>query len=194
MVPERGGLLTLGSVLTVTSFPTRTSPVRRGKWVLEQLMCNAPPPPPPGVEGELDDVDPNASLRDRLAQHRADPTCATCHDQMDPIGLGMEGFDGIGAVREGFDSSGQLIDGSAFDGIGELSAALATDPKFPKCFAEKLFVYALGRGPEPYDRCSMEGLVEAFEAADHSVPELVSTLATSRFFTARRGEAVEVEE
>ena len=193
----RGGLLGLGSVLTVTSFPTRTSPVRRGKWVLEQLMCAPPPPPPAGVEGELDDVDPNASLRERLAQHRADPTCATCHDQMDPIGLGMEAFDGIGAFRtmhggRPVDASGRLPDGQAFVGTRALAAALATDRRFTDCFAQKMFVYALGRGNEPADHCELRRLRAAFGEADHRVSDLVASMATSRSFTHRRGEPPEV--
>ncbi len=189
----RRGLLALGSVLTVTSFPTRTSPVRRGKWVLEQLMCTAPPPPPPGVEATLDGVDPNASLRERLAQHREDPTCATCHDQMDPIGLGMEEFDGIGALRtmvgdEPVDASGQLPNGDEFVGTRELSGALATDPRFTDCFTEKLFVYALGRGNEPHDHCQLTQLREGFGSADHDIGALVTSMATARSFTHRRGE------
>ena len=190
----RGGLLTLGSVLTVTSFPTRTSPVRRGKWVLEQLLCSAPPPPPAGVEADLEGVDPNASLRERLEQHRTDPTCAACHDLMDPIGLGMENFDGIGAHRTTMagapvDASGELPDGTQFTGVGELSTALGADHRFTDCFTEKMFVYALGRGDERADHCELTRLRAGFADADHRIADFVSLMSTSPAFTQRRGEA-----
>ncbi len=189
----RGGLLTLGSVLTVTSFPTRTSPVKRGKWVLEQLLCTPPPAPPPGVEAELGEVDSQASLRERLAQHRQDPTCAACHDAMDPIGLGMESFDGIGAYTP-VDSSGELPDGQRFDGAVELAGILAEDERLTDCASEKLFIHALGRGPEPSDHCGLTQLREAWGDEGYGARDLVHLMAASRAFTHRRGEPKEEEE
>jgi len=139
------------------------------------------------VEAELGEVDSSASLRERLAQHRENPTCATCHDQMDPIGLGMEAFDGIGTSRD-VDSSGELPGGRAFEGPAELSAILAADPRFTDCFTTKLMVYALGRGIKPSDVCAVAGIKDAFAAADHRMADLVAALATSPIFTHRRGE------
>ncbi|MEZ4463103.1 MAG: DUF1588 domain-containing protein [bacterium] len=188
---ERVGLLTLGSVLSVTSYRTRTSPVRRGKWVLEQLMCSAPPPPPPNVETDLGNVDQSLPLRERLAQHREDPTCAGCHDQMDPIGFGLEKFDAVGAFRlmEGphpIDDSGQLPGGTPFAGAGELSQILLGDRRFGRCYTTKLATFALGRGIEAADRCH----VEAIQAASNGMglADLVQALVQSPPFTHRRGE------
>lgn len=191
---ERSGLLSLGSVLTVTSFPTRTSPVRRGKWVLEQLLCDEPPPPPPGVEADLGDVDANASLRERLAQHRENPMCATCHDRMDPIGLGMDTFDGVGTFRthtaDGeIDASGELPDGTLFDGPTELAALLADDARLGRCFTEKLSIYALGRGADAaYDRCNLYQLDTALAADEHRLMTAIVHLTQADSFTHRRGE------
>lgn len=189
----RAGLLTQGSVLTVTSFPRRTSPVKRGKWVLEQLLCSAPPPPPPEVEGRIEEVDPDAPLRERLAQHRADPVCAACHARMDPIGLGLEQFDGIGAWRDlenghPVDASGEFPDGRTFDGAVELSALLKQEPALARCMAEKLFTYALGRGPQPSDHCVLEDIEREFAAGGHRFSALIGAIARSPAFRQRRGE------
>jgi hypothetical protein len=185
---ERGGLLTLGSVLTSTSFPTRTSPVKRGKWVLEQLLCIPPAPPPAGVEGDLEGVDPDASLRERLAQHREDPACAACHNMMDPIGLGLENYDGIGAWRtmEGphaIDPSGLLPDGRGFAGALELSGIIAADEKLPRCVSSKLATYALGRGIPNWDACLAESVVTPTAADGHALRTLVEALVQSPLFT-----------
>lgn len=192
---SRGGLLTLGSVLSVTSFRTRTSPVKRGKWVLDQLLCQPPAPPPAGVEATLTDVDPEASLRERLTQHRADPVCASCHDLMDPLGFGMENFDAIGAYREmvgvhPVDASGELPDGRSFNGATELGAILKEDPQIPKCFTRKMFTYALGRGPVRADNCHLNALTEEFRG-NQQMSELMVNLVLSESFRMRRGEEVE---
>jgi hypothetical protein len=183
----RGGLITNASILTLTSFPTRTSPVKRGKWVLERLLCDAPPPPPPGVEGGLDEVDQNASLRERLAQHRSDPSCAVCHMSMDPIGLGMEGFDGVGARHEVVpDVTGALPDGRQFDGVAELQAIIAADERLSDCFVRQVLIYALARAPRQLDNCHRLRLVEAFQHGGDRVKDLFSLIAQSRLFTHRR--------
>jgi hypothetical protein len=189
----RAGLLTHGAILTVTSYPTRTSPVKRGKWVLEQLLCEPPPPPPPGVEGLIQENMPSGSLRQRMEQHRANPTCAACHTQMDPIGFGLERYDGIGAFRDsdgGFaiDASGELPDGTAFSGAMELSALLAGDARFADCTAEQLLTYALGRGVTRHDEPHVSALSEAFAAAGYRLTALIEEIVLSDAFRARRGE------
>ncbi|MGI9432262.1 MAG: DUF1592 domain-containing protein, partial [Myxococcota bacterium] len=136
---ERGGIFTHGSLLTVTSQPRRTSPVKRGKWTLDQILCDAPPPPPPGVEGLLD-TNPieGATLRERMELHRADKICSTCHARMDPIGFGLENFNGVGAWRttdenQPIDASGVLPDGRTFTGPRELAAILRNDDRTALC-------------------------------------------------------------
>jgi len=190
---ERSGLLTLGGLLTVTSYRTRTSPVRRGKWVLEQLMCSGPPPPPPDVETDLGNVDQDLPLRERLAQHREDPRCAGCHDQMDPIGLGLESFDAVGHFRtmdgpHAVDDSGSLPGGIEFRGARELAQILKEDRRFARCYTQKLFTYALGRGMEAQDRCHLEGIYADFAARGHGLKDLVHLLVQAPEFTHRRGE------
>ena len=183
----RGGLLTHGSILTLTSFPTRTSPVKRGKWVLERLLCDAPPPPPPGVEDNLEDLEPGETLRERLARHRADPACAACHQSMDPIGLGMDGYDGIGSRRaEAIDTTGELPDGRAFDGLAELQTIIADDPRLSECFVEQMVIYALARAPRRLDRCHKEAITEEFRTSGQGVKTLFKTITSSRLFTESR--------
>jgi hypothetical protein len=169
----RGGILTQGSVLTVTSNATRTSPVKRGKFILENLL-NAPPPPPPPMVPELKDVadaDATGPLRKRMEQHRANPDCAVCHDKMDALGFAFENFDAIGAWRtkDGkypIDPAGTLPDGRSFRDPAELRALLRSEPgKFRRCLAEKLLTYALGRGIEPSDHCSVDAVGKS--AADN---------------------------
>lgn len=191
---ERGGLLTLGSVLTVTSFPTRTSPVKRGKWVLEQILCAPPPAPPPGVENLPAEVDGSASLRRRLEQHRADPACNTCHKLMDPIGLGMENFDAIGTFRTEdadlpVDASGVMPDGTEFEGVLALQQIIKDDPRLTKCFTQKMMTYALGRGVEREDACAVNGIAAALPGAP--LQDVVHALTQSPQFTMRRGEGGE---
>jgi hypothetical protein len=185
--PERSGLLGHASMLTVTSNPTRTSPVKRGKWVLEQLLCTAPPPPPPGVAGLQRQSMPSASLRERMESHRADPLCAACHTLMDPIGFGLENFDGTGRWREldgGFaiDASGALPGEQAFEGGVELAALLAQDARFPRCVVSKLYTYALGRAPtwdvSPFTTNWLEG--------GAGLNDLVVAIATSQPFRQHR--------
>lgn len=193
--PERRGLLAQGSILTVTSFPTRTSPVKRGKWVMTQLLCSEPPAPPPGVEGLVTEVVPTGSIRQRLEQHRANPICASCHQEMDNLGFGLEHFNGIGLFRmddNGFpvDSSGTLPGGKKFNGMVELSGILADDPRFRHCVTEKMMTYALGRGMYPVDDTHIEHVVGALDKKGQSLAQLIKLVATSEPFRMRRGEAV----
>lgn len=190
----RRGLLTQAGLLTVTSYPTRTSPVKRGKWVLEQLLCAPPPPPPPGVEGLTTEEMPQGSLRERMEAHRTDPVCASCHTAMDPIGFGFENYDGIGKYRDtdqGFDidPSGMLPDGTGFSGPIELAGLLAQDDRLPRCMAQQLFTYALGRGPERYDRDDLTAITQAFVSGGYHFRELAESIVLSDAFRMRRAES-----
>jgi hypothetical protein len=189
----RGGLLTQASILTVTSNPTRTSPVKRGKWILEQLLGTPPPPPPPNVP-ELSDAQNvvlSGSLRQRMEQHRADPNCATCHQRMDPLGFGFENFDAVGAWRDkdaGFpiDPSGSLPSGQAFQGPAELKKVLKDKRKeFLRCLTEKMMTYALGRGIELYDRCAVDKVIEAVEKDGYKSSRLILAIIQSEEFGLR---------
>ncbi|MFZ4738650.1 MAG: DUF1592 domain-containing protein [Bradymonadia bacterium] len=189
----RGGLLTHGSILTVTSFPTRTSPVKRGKWVMEQLLCSEPPPPPPGVEGLRDEIDANATFRERLEQHRAEPVCAGCHALMDPIGFGLETYDGIGAYRtedagKPIDDSGELPGERPFHGARELAALLKDDAALHECMVEQLFTFAVGRAPDLADLCALDEVEARFAADGHRFRALIKHLVQSPSFRSRRPE------
>ena len=156
---NRRGLLGQGSVLTVTSYPNRTSPVLRGKWILENILGTPPPPPPPNVPALTENGEDGKvlSVRERLEEHRKNPVCASCHRVMDPLGFSLENFDAIGqwrAKEEGgpVDASGQLADGTKVDGPVSLRQALMRRPEqFVGTMTEKLLTYALGRGLEYYD-------------------------------------------
>ena len=195
--PRRGGVLSQASMLTVTSIPTRTSPVKRGKWVLENILGTPPPPPPPNVppfpEGR--EAAAHATLRQRMEQHRADPICSSCHARMDPIGFGFENFDAVGAWREkdgelSIDAAGRLASGESFRGPEELKKILATTQReqFIRCLAGKLLTYALGRGLEPYDRCALAEITTAAQAGRFRFSSLVLGVVKSTPFQSRRGE------
>lgn len=192
---NRGGLLTQASVLTVTSNPTRTSPVKRGRWVLEQLLGTPPPPPPPNVP-ELDKDEGKrltGSLRQRMEQHRQNPTCANCHASMDPLGFAFENFDAIGAFREkdgefSIDSSGVLPGGKMFKGPAELKAILLEKRElFNRCVVEKMLTYALGRGLEYYDKPTVDRVTLALEKEGGRFSTLVTEITKSDPFRLRRG-------
>ena len=196
-VPDatRGGLLTQASILTLTSNPTRTSPVKRGKFVLEEILAEPPPPPPPGV-GALDESDAaakSASLRERLARHRTDPKCATCHTRMDALGFALENFDPVGAWRDRdgsqpVDATGTLADGRTFAGPAQLRDVLLADDSFDRCLAEKLMVYAVGRGPTRRDRDAVERLLRTLPGLDASFADVVQGIVQMDAFRRRRGE------
>ena len=188
--PRRGGVVTMASTLLVTSNPTRTSPVKRGKWILEEILGTPPPPPPPGVS-DLPDVEKGAApktVRERLEQHRSNPDCAACHARLDPLGFGLEGFDAIGALRDRDDSApidaqGVLPDGTKFRGPVELKAVLLTRKvAFARCFAEKLMTYALGRGLEESDRCTVERVADGSMAGGGRVGQFVAAIVHADAF------------
>ena len=189
----RTGVLTQGSVLTVSSYATRTSPVLRGKWVLDNLL-NAPMPPPPADVPNLDEVaiGKDASLREQLEMHRKDPICASCHRRMDPLGFGLENFDAVGAYRT-FDgkfpinASGTLPDGDTFTGPVELAAILteAKEP-FARSITSKLMTYALGRGLERYDTRTVKAIAARLPAQDYKFSALVLDIVNSLPFQTRR--------
>jgi hypothetical protein len=190
----RRGVLTHASVLTLTSNPTRTSPVKRGKWVLENLL-GTPPPPPPANVPELDDKERKltGSLRQQMEQHRANSTCAGCHARMDPIGFGLENFDAIGAWRDKdggqpVDASGKLASGDTFAGAAELTDLLAKNraADFRRCLAEKMLTYALGRGVEYYDRPAVERIVADLRAHEDRFSALIFAVAQSFPFQNQR--------
>lgn len=190
---KRGGLLSQGSILTVTSYPNRTSVVQRGKWVLENLLGTPPPAPPPNVPAlDPHGKDGKMSMRQSLELHRANPVCASCHSKMDPIGFALENFDGIGQWRDKdnglpIDSSGVLPDGSAFDGAAGLRQALLTAHKdeFVATFTEKLMTYALGRGIEPYDRPAMRSVMREAAKENTTIPSLINAIVRSPEFQMR---------
>ena len=190
---RRGGLLRQGSILTVTSYATRTSPVIRGKWILDNLLGVPPPPPLPDVPALKDNtVDGNLSVRRRLAEHRSNATCAACHNLMDPIGLSLETFDAIGRRRtaeEGtpIDASGALPDGSHFTDVDGLEQALLARPElFVGAFAEKLLIYALGRGVETYDAPAIRTIVRDSRAHDYRISSIVLGIVKSTPFQMRK--------
>jgi hypothetical protein len=196
--PERGGILGQAGVLTVSSYPTRTSVVLRGKYILQNIL-GAPPPPPPGDVPPLDEgaVGTAMSLRQQMEKHRADPACATCHSKMDPLGFGLENYDGIGRWRtlDGkfpVDSSGTLPNGKTFATPAEMRSLLRSQlPQFARCMAEKMLTYSIGRGLGPSDRRSVDEILRNWAAADYPFQSLIFEVVRSLPFQARRGEGVQ---
>jgi hypothetical protein len=189
---QRSGIMTHGSILTIASYATRTSPVLRGKWVLDNLLGAPPPPPPDNIPPlEEKDLGTAASMRERLEQHRANAICASCHDQMDPIGFGLEHYDAAGAWREkdgrfDIDTSGTLPDGRRFGGAAELKQILRADGAiFGRNFTEKLMTYALGRGLERADRPVVDQIARDAARADYRFVPLVTSIVNSRPFRMR---------
>jgi hypothetical protein len=191
----RGGLLGQGSILTVTSYPNRTSPVLRGKWILENIVGTPPPPPPPNVPPLKDNNTGGKalSMRERMAQHRVNPACSGCHQLMDPAGLSMENFDAIGRWRTRteagtpVDSSGGLPGGSTFEGMAGLRGALLSRPDlFVTTVTEKLLTYALGRGVEYYDAPAVRAIARDARSNDYRFSSLVLGIVKSGPFQMRR--------
>ena len=192
----RKGLLTHASILAVTSNPTRTSPVKRGKWILDNLMGEPPPAAPPNVP-ELEKSALSGTLRQRMEQHRANPACASCHKLMDPLGFALENYDAVGMwrTRDGNDkieSTGSLPDGKEVQGAGELIAHLrvAGADKFARCLTEKMLTFAIGRGLEYYDKCAVDKIVSKLKTDDYRFSTLVSQIVLSDPFM-RYGEREE---
>ncbi len=192
---ERSGVLTQASVLTVTSYPTRTSPVLRGKWILENVLNAPPPPPPPGV-GSIDAKGgPLAgTMRQQMEKHRANPMCASCHTRMDPLGFALENYNAVGQWRthdagQPIDSSGALPSGKTFSGSAQLKAILADNrDTFAECLTEKLMIYALGRGLESYDRRAVKQIADGLAANNYRFSALLSGIVNSTPFQMGRGE------
>ena len=192
---QRGGLLGQASILTVTSYNDRTSPVRRGKWVLDNILGMPPPPPPPNVPPLKDNGAGGKmlSMRERMAAHRANPTCASCHMLMDPIGLSAENFDAVGQWRDRtedgavVDASGGLPDGSTFDGMAGLKKALASHPDlFVSTMTEKLLIYAVGRGLEPHDAAAVRAITRSARADNYRFSAVIMAIVKSVPFDMRR--------
>lgn len=192
---QRGGILTQASVLTVTSNPTRTSPVKRGRFILDQILGTPPPPPPPDVPQLAEDKHAtlSGSLRQRMEQHRANPACANCHARMDPIGFAFENFNAIGGFRQkdgdfAIDPSGMLTDGTSFSGVEQLKTILKEKKRlFARCLTEKMLTYALGRGIEYYDRRAVNAICNTLDKNDYKFSTLVIEITKSDPFRLRRG-------
>lgn len=197
--PERGGILTQGTFLIVSSNPTRTSPVKRGLFVLDQILGTPAPPAPPDIP-ELEEIthgkrDHNFTMREMMEVHRENPSCASCHQRMDPIGLGLENFNAIGQYRrtdrgKAIDTEGQLVTGEKFDNITALKEILANDRQddFYRCLSEKLLIYATGRGMEYYDSTTIDLLVEKLKTGNGSLKDLIIGVIESAPFQKRRGD------
>lgn len=188
---HRAGLLTQASFLTETSIATRTSPVRRGAWVLENLLCTQPPAPPPNVPA-LPATNATGTMRQRMEAHRSNPACSGCHTMMDPIGLAFEHFDGIGRWRDTdqgqpIDATGQLTNGATFDGAGQLADVIRNDARFTKCATRKFFSYSLGREPRDYDQTRLDALGADFAKQGYHASQLVIDIVRNDAFRKRRG-------
>ncbi len=191
---NRSGVLTHASILTLTSNPSRTSPVKRGKWIMENIFGDAPPPPPPGVPDleKTTQAAPDATLREQLAKHREDPGCAACHRLMDPLGLGFENFNAIGQWRttendNAIDASGKLPSGESFDGPLELISIVRNRREdFFRTMSEKMLVYAIGRGAEYYDKCAVDQCLELLRKRGHRFSALVEAIVLSDPFLKKR--------
>lgn len=197
---QRGGILSHASILTVSSYPTRTSPVIRGKYVLQNILGAPPPPPPPDVP-VLDEeaVGNSGTLRQQLEKHRTNPTCAACHNRMDVLGFGLENYDATGKWRilDGkfpIDSSGTLPGGKSFSSPAELTALLKSDlSDFTRCVVEKMLTYSLGRGLEQYDKRTVDDIGRKVAASGYRFHTLLQAIVHSLPFQSRRGEVRAVQ-
>lgn len=189
---SRRGVLTHGSILLITSNPTRTSPVKRGKWIMENFLGESPPPPPDGVQELEEQPELLGSLRERMEQHRENPACGVCHRTMDVLGFGLENFDGTGAWRDqdgrhSIDPSGSLPGGLDFETSGELMQILAENKQedFCRCLTEKMLTYALGRGLQTYDRCTVDSVLDQMEQDDFRFVSMIQGIVLSEPFLNR---------
>jgi hypothetical protein len=193
--PRGGGLLAQASILTVTSTPTRPSIPRRGKFVLSELLCAPPPDPPPGIPTLPAMASPGQTERQALEQVTgSSPVCAGCHTQLNPLGEGLEHFDGIGAMRatdngRPIDATGKLADGTTFDGNVQLAQALKREPALTRCVTQKLFTYALGREPTPNDQPVIDKVIADVGQKGNHLSDLILRIVTDDTFAARRGGA-----
>jgi hypothetical protein len=196
----RGGLLAQGSFLTVTSHPTVTSPVNRGKAILTQLLCTEVPDPPPGVNTQLGTSMTGTTRREQLESHRNDPKCSSCHSLMDPLGFGLENYDAVGAYRtmdngSPVDSKGTYPGSTGtFSGARELAKLVAGDARFPACVTQQLYTYALGRAPvttapDHMDPATIQRIANQFSSGGYKFETLVQKMVASDTFLKRRGEA-----
>jgi hypothetical protein len=191
----RGGVLRHGSILSVTSYANRTSPVLRGQWILENILGTPPPPPPPDIPAlEENTVSADLPVRERLAAHRANAACAVCHDRIDPVGFGLENFDAVGRWRElelghPVDASGGLPDGTGYEGVDGLEQALLKRPElFVQTLTEKLLTFALGRGIEPSDAPAVRRIVRGARDDDYRFSSLILGIVNSVPFQFRAAE------
>jgi hypothetical protein len=194
----RGGVITMGTVLAVTSNPTRTSPVKRGLFILDNILGTPPPPPPPNIpslEASEKGADGNElSLREALAIHREKPLCSSCHNRMDPLGLALENFNALGAWRDKerglplASPEAQLITGEKFATVQELKQLLVTSRRedYYRCLTEKLMTYAIGRGPEPGDITTVDAIVEKLNQTDGKFSTLIMGIIESAPFQKRQ--------
>ena len=194
---QRGGILSQASVLTVSSYPTRTSPTIRGKYVLNNILGTPPPPPPPDVPAlDASKVGSEVSLRKQLEEHRSNAACASCHSKMDVLGFGLDNYNGIGKWRTmdgkfAIDSTGTLPGGKSFSTPAEMKAILLTEmPEFSHCVIEKLLTYALGRGLQRFDAPTVNAIQSKLAPANYPFQSLVFEVVRSLPFQSRRGEII----
>jgi hypothetical protein len=194
--PNRGGILGMPAVLAATSFPNRTSPVRRGVWVLEQVLGDRVPPPPPDIP-ELEEQDhkevEGLTLRQRTELHQSEATCRNCHKVLDPIGFGLENFDAIGQWREkndeglAIDSAGKLSNGKGFSSPAELKGLLAQkESDLARNLTERLMAYALGRQLGGYDEIVIDRILTNVAKEGYRTRSIISEVITSYLFTYRK--------
>ena len=194
----RGGVLTMGTVLAVTSNPTRTSPVKRGLFVLDNILGTPPPPAPPDIPSleasEKTEDGSNLTLRDALALHREQPLCSSCHDRMDPLGLALENFNAMGSWRDMDQGlplespAGKLITGEKFADVNELKHLIVTARRsdYYQCLTEKLLTYSLGRGPQPGDITTVDEIVAKLESSGGKFSTLIMGIIESPAFQKRQ--------
>ena len=188
-----GGLFTTAAFLTATSNPTRTSPVRRGHWVANNIMCEEPPPPPDGVEQEFDESEGAETVPEQLAAHRQNPACAGCHDQLDPVGIALESFDGVGLFRTNYsdgspiETAGELAGVGEFSDVADLAAGLAAQSRTHRCMVQKAFTYALGRATRGEDWPFIAPVEARLVDGGFHFEDLVVGIVQSEPFLSHRG-------